>query len=355
MQGMIKLSLIAVLVVLAGFTRAAAAADCQPVDGIVSICGLRAPEDIVAAPDGRHLLFGEMVAEGSLKLLDTRSLAVSQLFPAPGVVQEEGLNWGDPACTAPASINAHGLDIHRRRDGHWQLFVVNHAGRESIELFELLESPGQAPSLAWRGCALAPGQVAFNDVAGFADGSFLATHMADHDAGLGTVLRVLVFGADSGEVYRWRSGEGFRAVPGTSGQYPNGITLSPDERYFYLNEYFPGLVHKHDARSGERLGSVAVNMPDNSTYSPGGRLLVASHQVGLLDLFESLQQEHDQPSLLPFDVVAVDPETLQSEVVLSRDGPPMGAGTVALQHGDFLYIGSYVGDRIIRVPLPAGL
>jgi hypothetical protein len=28
----------------------------------------------------------------------------------------------------------------------------------------------------------------------------------------------------------------------------------------------------------------------------------------------------------------------------------MGAGTVALQHGPWLYIGAFIGDRIIKVP-----
>jgi hypothetical protein len=38
--------------------------------------------------------------------------------------------------------------------------------------------------------------------------------------------------------------------------------------------------------------------------------------------------------------------------VIDSDGTPMGAGTVALQVGDDVWIGSFIGDRIGRAPLP---
>jgi hypothetical protein len=41
---------------------------------------------------------------------------------------------------------------------------------------------------------------------------------------------------------------------------------------------------------------------------------------------------------------------MSSEVVFKHQGAPMGAGTVARQLGDFLYIGSFSSDRIVRVP-----
>ena len=80
-----------------------------------------------------------------------------------------------------------------------------------------------------------------------------------------------------------------------------------------------------------------------------------SHAIDMVlaraQLLASLEQGHEQPSLLPFDVIELDAENLASRTLISRNGPPMGAGTVALQHGHHVYIGSYVGDRIIKVPL----
>lgn len=56
---------------------------------------------------------------------------------------------------------------------------------------------------------------------------------------------------------------------------------------------------------------------------------------------------------LPFAIVAVDPRTLERRTVLEHGGAPMGAATVAQQVGEDLYLGSFAGDRIVRVALPS--
>jgi hypothetical protein len=63
------------------------------------------------------------------------------------------------------------MDIEQREDGRHELFVVNHRERESIELFEVIDG-NSLPTLEYRGCVLATGDMAFNDVVGHADGSF---------------------------------------------------------------------------------------------------------------------------------------------------------------------------------------
>ena len=54
-----------------------------------------------------------------------------------------------------------------------------------------------------------------------------------------------------------------------------------------------------------------------------------------------------------FAIVAVDPDSMKAQTILEHRGAPMGAATVAQQVGDHLYLGSFVGDRIVRAPLPA--
>ena len=324
---------------------------CEETDGIHSICGLSAPEDLVPAPNGRDLIFGQMVTPGGLFLLDTRDDSVHPLLPEGPVPAPTEL-WGEADCRQPTSwLGAHGLDLRQRVDGRWQLLVVNHTERESVEFFELLDADTDRPRAVWRGCAIAPEEGNFNDVIGLADGSLLVTHMADRRRQLWSAL-LAAFGRDTGFVYRWTSESGFVPLPGTEGAHPNGILLAPDEQSFYLNIYFGGSVRQHAVDSGALLAEVAVEKPDNSSWADDGRLLVASHQANLWQLFRSLEQDHGEPSLLPFTVVAIDTETMVARPLLQREGPPMGAGTVALQRGGNLYIGSYVGDRIIRLPMP---
>ncbi|MEQ9463454.1 MAG: hypothetical protein RJQ10_07315 [Haliea sp.] len=345
------LALVLPALLLGAPSALAAAVPCDEVDGIRSICGLAAPEDLVPAPNGRDLIFGQMAEPGGLWLLDTRDDSVHALLPAGPVLAPEEL-WGDEGCDQPTSwLGAHGLDLRQRADGRWQLLVVNHTERESVEFFELLDADTGRPRAVWRGCAVAPEEGNLNDVIGLADGSLLVTHMAHRRWPLWSAVQA-AFGRDTGFVYRWRPRSGFVPVPGTGGAHPNGILLAPDEQSFYLNVYFGGSVRRHAVDSGALLAEVAVEKPDNASWANDGSLLVASHQANLWQLFRSLQQDHGAPSLLPFTVVAIDPATMVARPLLQLEGPPMGAGTVALQRGNDLYIGSYVGDRIIRLPMP---
>ena len=83
-----------------------------------------------------------------------------------------------------------------------QLYVVNHGGRESIEMYEL-KPAARSWTLAWHGCAVSMKD--FNDVAVLPDGGFIATHP--------TALRPpgdtsdLFAGAPSGYVARWSAGQ----------------------------------------------------------------------------------------------------------------------------------------------------
>ena len=55
-------------------------------------------------------------------------------------------------------------------------------------------------------------------------------------------------------------------------------------------------------------------------------------------------------SLAPFSIIAIDPETFETETLVEQQGAPMGAGTVGLQVDGDLYIGSFTGDRMGRIP-----
>ena len=47
----------------------------------------------------------------------------------------------------------------------------------------------------------------------------------------------------------------------------------------------------------------------------------------------------------------LDPERMTAVALYENAGPPMGAGTSALRIGDELVIGSFAGDRLLRVTL----
>ncbi len=129
---------------------------------------------------------------------------------------------------------------------------------------------------------------------------------------------------------------------------PNGIEVSEDGEWIYVNFNGADSVARISRETGETLSVAEVAQPDNSTWSEGGRLLVASHPGTILDVTACGAIEAGSCPLA-FEIVALSPDLSQREVVYANEGPPMGAGTVALHVGDEIWIGSFAGDRIARV------
>jgi hypothetical protein len=118
-----------------------------------------------------------------------------------------------------------------RADGALQLLVVQHGGRESVEMFEVIPCAAPRVQLAWRGCAISP-DGGLNDVVALPDGGFLATRFAPGRrlAFMFAVAKAMLFGGDTGWVYAWSRERGFSEVPGTRAPGPNGIELSERRR-----------------------------------------------------------------------------------------------------------------------------
>ncbi len=333
--------------------------DCEDTGEIHVICGLQNPEDLALLPGDREVVlsqFGSMDGSksGSLAFFDLETEAVRVAFeggPGPTPAADTDV-WGDPGCPGPpaARFSPHGIDLAELPNHELRLLVVNHGDREAVEFFEVRPDPTGA-ALVWRGCAVAPEQAFLNDVVSLPSGGFLVTHMMPRDDAIWGILKSSL-GFDTGHVYAWQPGQGFNIAAGTHGPFPNGIEISPDGTHIYLNLYGSGEVRKIDRRTGEILGSAQVASPDNAAWGRDGRLLVASHGGGLSDQLACMTLDHGACGM-QFSVVAVDPVSMETESIFSQAGPPMGAGTVALDLGDGeLLIGSFAADRMIRVRVP---
>jgi hypothetical protein len=328
--------------------------DCEPRGNARPICGFQNPEDLVLLPDGKTLVVSEYGAieggkAGRLALFDIRAEQRSVLFEG-GAATSTGEGWGDPECPgAPsADFSPHGIHLSTRRDGRLQLLAVQHGGRESVEFFELVQAPGW--QARWRGCAVPPEGSWLNDVVALPEGGFLVTHM------LPKGNLEAISGAYQGpppalgHVLEWKPETGFRVVPGTQSALPNGIELSRDGRVIYLNVSGANEVWRIDRASGRILTRAEVPATDNATFAAEGRLLVSSLLV-TPDQFPVCMQLEGRPCPLAFQIVALHPESLEMEVLYRGEGAPMGGGTVGLRIADELFIGSFAGDRILRVRL----
>ena len=325
---------------------------CEPGFGIDVDCRFQNPEDLALAPDGRILVsqFGDIegARPGSLAAYDPDSHTVAVLFPSPDSAPDAAASeWGDPACPPPDAglFSPHGIDLETRADGRHALAVINHGGRESVELFEMFEDGG----IAWRGCAIAPHEGFFNDVVLLRDGGFWATHMFPA-GGMPYSLVKALLGFDTGWIYAWSPANGFAKIPGTDAPLPNGIEKSADERYAYLNVYGSGGVRKIDVATGETVARAETGPVDNSTWGEDGRLLVAAHTGDLGEVL-ACQGIEEGSCGMPFEIVALDPDDLSQQVLIAHEGAPMGGVTVALEREGVFYLGTFVGDRIGIVDL----
>ena len=337
-------SLAAILLAGCGGDSLTPVLDCEAGFGIDVVCGFRNPEDMALAPDGRIIVsqFGGMQGDpGSLVLYEPETRSLTTLFP--GLSARIGPEWGDPDCAFPEAFSPHGIDLQTRSDGRHQLAAVNHAGRESVELFEVAADG----ALTWRGCAEAPEGGYLNDVVVLRDGSFWVTRMFDRGSDTWAFLRAQ-FGLDTGWAYAWSGTAGFSRLPGSDAPFPNGIEKSDDERYAYLNT-FNG-ARKIEVATGTIAAERTMDPLDNSYWSNDGRLLVASHTGSVAEMLACLSVPEGTCGM-PFEIVALDPEDLSEQVIIAHQGAPMGGATVALQRDGVYYLGTFAGDRLGIVDL----
>ena len=182
-----------------------------------------------------------------------------------------------PGPVDPAKFNARGLSLRKTSDERFTLYVVNHGGRESIEIFDVTTG-GDRPALRWRGCRLMPpGQVG-NAVASFADGTLLVTVLTRP----GTTIADFVLGKRTGAVWQWTPGaSGFAEIPGTQLPGNNGLETDPDERHFYVVAFGWHAVVVFDRRHPKkpvRVIEMPGFMPDNVHWTEG-RLVAAGMRL----------------------------------------------------------------------------
>jgi DNA-binding beta-propeller fold protein YncE len=338
------LSLATLLLPLPGYAQPGAfnppLLDCGMQGEAEAICGTRAPEDFELTPDGRFLIVANF-GMGDDPALDLFELATQEFSELPLSADKHGA-WGAAACTESigAAVSPHGLSLTRRAGGEWQLYVVNHNVRESMEMYEL-QPEGAAWKLVWRGCVLA--QAPYNDVSALPDGSFVATRPT---ASL-TEGQDIFAGAPTGNVAVWSTAAGEVVLPGSAYGYPNGVVVSADGRYAYVSGWTTRSFHQYDLVNKREVARADFTfMPDNLTWTPAGKILAA----GIKGVAGNCPENSADPCLQGMVVAEVDPETLAVSVVYDNAGKALINGTsVAIEANGAIYVGSFQGTRMVKL------
>ncbi len=325
--------------------------ECGTHGDVEILCGTRSPEDLEPTPDGKYLIVSQFVngrgggGGAGLVLFD---LAKKTYSPIP-ITAEPRKDWSDAACPGPVGdkMVPHGISLGKRTGGVMQLYVVNHGGRQSIEMFELKQAGGNW-TLVWHGCAVTMAE--FNDVAVLPDGGFIATHPTSLMTPGGTQGNNadLMSGKPSGEVARWTPGKGETELPGTREGYPNGVLVSADGRTMYFNAWTAKEVHKYDLKEGKETGVVKLDfMPDNITWTRDRKMLAA----GVKGARGDCPAGSGTPCGQQFGVAEIDPAKMEAKTVFDSQGKGalISGVSVALQVGDAIYIGAFQGDRLVKI------
>jgi len=326
--------------------------DCVARDGTTPVCGFQNPEDLAAlsadwlvvsqAPrgdSGGNLLAYRPAADASPR--DARRT----LWPAADSTASEPASPGCPGPPDEASFVPHGVD--RTRDGA-TLLVVNHGGREAVEFFEIGRDE-RGPTLRWVDCVLMPADAMMNDIASLPDGGFVISQMASSTV---SGMVALMTGGESGRIHHWPPGGPLRGVPGSEAAGANGVETSADGRSIYFAEWVGENFVRMGIDGSDRQAVPLGFNPDNLTWRANGQLLVGGQfasplrAAGCFDVSEGTCG-------LGSAAAVIDPESLAVERVWTHDPATVAGGiSVALEHGDRIWLGTFGGDRLAWIPAP---
>ena len=313
---------------------------CVAAGNVQFICDQRAPEDLVVVPGGRWVVAGAFSGAGGINLIRVSDRTSVRAYPAAGVAETLDAKTykscpGVPDAATKAKFQTHGLSLREGRNGVHTLYVVLHGGRESVEVFTLDARP-QTPTLTWIGCAVAPEPIGLNSVRWLDDGGFIATNFNPRGANFAAMQK----GEKNGELWEWHPTSGWQKVPGSESSGANGIEISPDGRTLYVaawgsQSFFRLSRGDKEAKRDEIPLGFRV---DNIRWAADGTLLAVGQAI----------TEGQPPATV---IVKIDPKTMKSTEIL-RQAPVggFGAGTVAVEVGKTLWVGSYTGDRLAIFP-----
>ncbi len=337
----------------------ALAGDASPgPDDIGYVVGLQNPEDLLQIGDSKWLLASGLLSwtrdpnsRGHIYLVNRLDRSFEVLFPGrkPAFRPDKRMFPGCPGPINPENFSAHGLALRQTSPGRFRLYMTGHGEREAIEVFDV-DARGDKPAMAWVGCVPLPEKMWSNSVAILKDGGFLVTKSKDStdpDA-----FRHLVEARITGAVFEWHPGGSVTQVAGTDLSGPNGIVVSPDDRWLYVNAMGTHEIVRFDRNAPAMHGQAASIpiYPDNVHWGDDGKLYAIGRNY--------VPQANGLSCPLlncgtGWSIVRIDPDSLAVERVAGVDQKAaLNAASAVITAGDRFWIGNFDGDRIGYMPRP---
>ncbi|MEO8463924.1 MAG: hypothetical protein ABI640_01165 [Gammaproteobacteria bacterium] len=318
---------------------------CHDEQGLIYICGLVVPEDILTVGSTGLLLASGHRAPGHLYLIDPVARTQSELIHGASFALRHDTR-AYPDCPGPLNLQAfdvHGLSLAEKSPRRFSLFTTSHGAREAIEIYDL-DLRGAAPTLTWKGCVLLQQEGYHNSVAQLADGGFVTTRMRDqtYRGAQGAPAGI------TGRLFEWHPGGSLQPLAGTELSLPNGIDVSKDERYVFVAAMGTQEVVRFDRWATPMTKrAVALSIrPDNVHWATNGKLLTAGPNYVAPTVCSGAG------CATGWSVLEVDPKTLAFSRLGGADQTAaMQAVSSAMRVGDDIWASSN-DDRVARFSLP---
>src|SRR3989454_12613876 len=321
-----------------------APAGCSTFESVRFICGQEAPEDLVVVPGAEWVFASVFGGSGGIRVIRVRDMTTTVAYPT--AASRERLDAktydscpGPPDVEQKASFRTHGLAIRAGRNSVHTLYAVHHGKRESIEAFEV-DARSKPPALTWIGCAVAPDPIGLNSVVALPEGGFIGTDFLARGVDAGARGRMMA-GENNGALWEWHTGKGWKMVPGSEAAGANGLEISKDGKLLYVAAWgSQSFFRLSRGQTPVKRDSVPLGFRvDNIRWAPDGSIFAAG-QGGVAPMQTS-------------NVVKINPNTLKvQEIIRQPNSSEFGSGTVALQIGQEVWVGSFRGDRIAIFPVP---
>lgn len=305
------------------------------------ICGVSKAEDMAPLANTKWVIVSGFAVD-TLYRINRRTRAVENLVPKARSEWNRQAFSACPGPLAPGQLVAHGISIGPGADPY--LYVINHGGREAVEVYGLDKEDA---GLTWIGCVLIPHDMMANSVVSLRTGDLIVTSLGTPQS---DVLGDIVAGRPTGNVRIWSAEGGWRILPRSEGSGPNGIAISPDERFIYVAMSGSRQVVRmavDGSTESIRSGTMAI-LPDNLRQTERGTLLTTGMKYDPETNTSCFRNPQCQP---PFDVYEIDPATMTvkslSDII---DDSSLPLTTTALQVDDELWLSSINGEGIAVFP-----
>lgn len=310
-------------------------------------------EDMAVLPGGRWLIASSMHSDDvkpGLYAVETATTRFEQLYPGPAAGSggasprpaAGGARSACPAELAAGEFSGHGISYRPTSARGGLLYVVNHGGRESIEIFdvELPRTARAAPKLTWKDCILAPAGTVGNAVAWTRDGRIYAT-----------VTPVVNGTPRTGDIRYWAPSGGWTTVPGSAVEVPTGIAVAPDNSKIYVTSFPNRKVIEITLGAAPARREVAVKFgADNLSLARDGAILAGGLDGNPADIMRGCPASNSPTCRFTGYAARIDPRSLKVSCTLEL-GPTVT--TTATQVGNMLWFGSSRAPRIWRAPAAA--